>query len=83
VSNKTEALVLEVLLCLLIAVIIISPFAILIGLMVWDAHVTCDIYAETNPDFDVMWVKRHGCMVKYNGLYVKVDDVINVLGLGR
>lgn len=79
-SDTVKANLIDALSYILIAIIIIAPFAIIIGLMIWDAHVTCDIYAETNPDFDIVWIKRHGCMVKCNGLYVHVNDVVNVLG---
>jgi hypothetical protein len=48
--------------------------------MIWWGRDSCDAFANLNPDFDVMWVKYHGCMVKYNGMYVHVDDVVNVLG---
>ena len=79
-SDTVKENIVEALAYILIAIIIITPFAIVIGLMIWEAHVQCDTFAAINPDFDVMWVKRHGCMVKYNGMFIHVDDVVNVLG---
>lgn len=63
-----------------VVLIVFLPIAIIIALIIWDAHVSCDTFASINPDFDVMWVKREGCMVKYNGMFIHVDDVVNVLG---
>ena len=63
-----------------VALFAIAPFAIIIAFMIWDAHKSCDTFALINPDFDIMWVGGEGCMIKYNGLFIHVDDVVNVLG---
>lgn len=79
-SKSTKLLILNVLGYVLAAFLLIAPFAIVIAFMLWAAHDRCDAWAALNPDFDVIWIRQHGCMVKYNGMFIPIDDVVNVLG---
>ena len=62
-----------------VAMFFILPITVVIVLLILFSYAECDTFASINPDFDVMWVRYHGCMVKYNGMYIHVDDVVNVL----
>ncbi|MHA2045389.1 MAG: hypothetical protein ACW99G_11380 [Candidatus Thorarchaeota archaeon] len=78
-NDSAREMLIEILLTIGIVLFFLSPLILIIILSVHDAHEKCNIFAELNPDFDIMYVKRHGCMVKYNGMFVSVDDVVNVL----
>ena len=77
--TKKDSLLVEILSYAVLIAILCIPFAVLIGLLIWFSHAECNTFAVINPDFDVMWVRYHGCMVKYNGMYIPVNDVVNVL----
>ncbi len=62
------------------ALIFILPVAALLAFIMWWGYDSCNAFANLNPDFDVVWVRQSGCMVKYNGMFVPVNDVVNVLG---
>jgi len=78
-SKSTKSLILNMIGYILAALLFIIPISIVIAIMMWDAHESCDTFARINPDFDVMWVRGEGCMVKYNGMFIHIDDVVNVL----
>jgi len=63
-----------------VAMFFILPVIALLAFMMWWGRDSCDAFANLNPGFDVVWIRQHGCMVKYNGMYVPVNDIVNVLG---